>query len=79
MQHNLGVRTAVVQGPDGSGLLCRLGDDDDAAAAEPEPVADLAAAVAAHEQTGAVRWVWSSAQSLYPELLRSGVRVSAMS
>ncbi len=76
MQHNLVVRTAVVQGPGGSGLLCMLGDNDDAAAAEPEPVADLAAAIAAHEQTGAVRWVWPSAQSVYPELLRSGVRVA---
>ncbi len=75
MQHNLVVRTAVVPGPGGSGLLCRLGDDD-AAAGEPEPVADLAAAIAADERTGAVRWVWLSTQLLYSELLRSGARVA---
>jgi hypothetical protein len=75
MQHNLVVRTAVVRGSGGSGLLCRLGDDD-AAACEPEPVADLAAAIAVHEQAGADRWVWFSTQSLYPELLGSGVRVA---
>jgi hypothetical protein len=39
-------------------------------------VTDLAAAVGAHEGTGAVRWVWPSTRSLYPELLRAGVRVA---
>ena len=59
-----------------SGLLCTLGDED-TVAAEPVPVADLAAAITGHERsTSAVRWVWSSTQSLYPGLLRSGARVA---
>jgi hypothetical protein len=75
MQHNLDVRIAIVPGLGGSGLLRRL-DDDDAPAGEPELAADLAAAVAEHERTGAVRWVWLATQSLYPDLLRAGVRVT---
>jgi hypothetical protein len=66
----------VVPGPDGSGLLYRLGDDD-AVTAQPELVKDLAAAIAGYEQTaGGVRWIWQSTQALYPDLLRSGVRVA---
>jgi DNA polymerase-1 len=75
MQHNLDVRIAVVPAPDGSGLLSRLRDDD-TPAGQPELVTDLAAAVAAHERMPGVRWVWPSTQSLYPDLLRSGVRVA---
>jgi hypothetical protein len=76
VEHNLDVRIAVVPGPGGSGLLCTLGADD-AVAAEPEPVTDLAAAIAGYEHaSGAVRWVWRSTQALYPDLLRSGVRVA---
>jgi DNA polymerase family A len=37
---------------------------------------DLAAAVAAREQQGGVRWVWPSAAAVYPPLLRAGVRVA---
>jgi DNA polymerase I len=75
MQHNLGVRIALVPGPGNGGLLCRLRDDG-TAAGQPEPVTDLPAAVAAHQETGTVRWVWTSARSLYPDLLRSGVQVA---
>jgi DNA polymerase family A len=75
MQHNLGVRIAVVPGPGGSGFLRGLGDDD-SPAGEPALAADLAAAVAEHERAGAVRWVWLATQSLYPDLLRAGVRVT---
>jgi DNA polymerase family A len=37
---------------------------------------DLAAAMAAREQRGDVRWVWPSAAAAYPPLLRAGVRVA---
>jgi hypothetical protein len=37
---------------------------------------DLAAAVAAREQQGDVRWVWPSAAAVYPPLLQAGVRVA---
>jgi DNA polymerase-1 len=63
-------------GRGGSGLLGRLGDDD-TLAGEPEPVTDLAAAIGGHERAhAAIRWVWPSTRSLYPDLLRSGVQVA---
>ncbi|MET7878819.1 bifunctional 3'-5' exonuclease/DNA polymerase [Micromonospora profundi] len=40
-----------------------------------ETVADLAAAVAAREATERPRWVWPTASTVYPALLRAGVRV----
>ena len=58
-----------------TGLLVRLRADG-TADGRPEQVPDIAAAVAAHEQAGEARWVWHSAQRLYPALLRSGVRVA---
>jgi hypothetical protein len=39
-------------------------------------VGDLAAEVAERERSGPVRWVWPSAASIYPRLLRAGVRVA---
>jgi DNA polymerase-1 len=42
-----------------------------------EPVADLAAAIAARERTDRPRWVWAASDALYPGLLRSGTRVAA--
>jgi len=36
---------------------------------------DLAAAVAARERSGDVRWVWAACGDMYPALLRAGVRV----
>ncbi len=75
MQHNLGVRIALVPGTGTTGLLVQLGTDG-AADGLPQQVPDLAAAVAAEEQAGEPRWVWPSTQRLYPVLLRSGVRVA---
>ena len=75
MQQNLDVRIAVVPGSGGSGLLCKLRADG-SPDAQPQPVADLATAIADHDQSGPVRWVWPSTQTLYPALLRSGVRVA---
>lgn len=67
------MRIAVVPGRRGAGLLCKL--HADGAPGPPEPVADLAGAIAAHESTGSVRWIWPSTRSLYPDLLRSGLRI----
>ena len=62
-------------GPGPSGLLCRLGDDGEAAEAA-QAVPDLAMAVARLEAGGDVRWVWPSAAQIYPALLRAGVTVA---
>jgi DNA polymerase-1 len=75
VQHNRHVRIAVVPGAGTSGLLARL-DDDGTADGDPQHVPDLAAAVAAAERAGPVRWVWRSTQAVYPALLRAAVRVS---
>ncbi|MGC5331253.1 bifunctional 3'-5' exonuclease/DNA polymerase [Micromonospora sp. DT62] len=40
-----------------------------------QPVTDLAAAVAAREAADRPRWVWASGATVYPALLRAGVRV----
>ncbi|MGY0005976.1 bifunctional 3'-5' exonuclease/DNA polymerase, partial [Micromonospora sp. I033] len=40
-----------------------------------EPVADLAAAVAAREAADRPRWVWATGAAVYPALLRAGVRL----
>lgn len=61
-------------GPGSTGLLRRLRDDG-TPDSPPEHAGDLAAAVAAAEAVGEVRWVWRSGRLLYPRLLRSGVRV----
>ena len=62
-------------GPGKSGLLCRLGDNGQAAEAA-LAVPDLGAAVASLEAGGDVRWVWPSATQVYPALLRAGVTVA---
>ncbi|MFL6297775.1 MAG: bifunctional 3'-5' exonuclease/DNA polymerase, partial [Actinomycetes bacterium] len=41
----------------------------------PEPVRDLAPAGAERERAERPRWVWTATAELYPQLLRSGVRV----
>jgi DNA polymerase family A len=69
------VRIALVPGPGRAGLLCPVGDDG-TPQDSPAVVADLAAAVAGVEGSGQVRWVWPSAASVYPRLLRAGVRVA---
>ncbi|MFJ6167355.1 bifunctional 3'-5' exonuclease/DNA polymerase [Micromonospora orduensis] len=68
------VLVAVVAGERGGGELRPLD-----AAGRPtgpvETVSDLAAAVAAREAAEHPRWVWSTAGTIYPALLRAGVRV----
>ncbi|WDZ84095.1 bifunctional 3'-5' exonuclease/DNA polymerase [Micromonospora cathayae] len=65
---------AVVAGEGGGGALCPL-HPDGRPAGPPEPATDLAAAVAAREAADRPRWVWASGATLYPALLRAGVRV----
>jgi DNA polymerase family A len=72
--HTRNVRVAAVAGPGPSGLIRPLCDDG-APAGPTEAVPDLAAAVAALEASGRVRWVWWSGRRLYAQLLRSGVHV----
>jgi DNA polymerase-1 len=55
-------------------MLCPL--DEDGSPAQPQTVTDLAAAVSGYERAGPVRWIWPSAEAIYPGLLRSGVRVA---
>jgi DNA polymerase family A len=73
--HTRDVRVAAVAGPGTGGLLCPLRDDG-TPAGPAEPVPDLAAAMAAREASGDVRWVWRSGRLLYGHLLRRAVRVS---
>ncbi|NES37554.1 bifunctional 3'-5' exonuclease/DNA polymerase, partial [Micromonospora sp. PPF5-17] len=58
----------------GGGVLQPL-DDGGRPAGPAEPVADLAAAVAAREAAERPRWVWASAATVYPALLRAGIRL----
>ncbi len=64
----------MVPGPGHSGLLCEL-DENGARRADPVEAADLAAAVRDYERSGPARWVWPASASVYPALLRAGVRV----
>lgn len=66
---------ALVPGSRGSGLLRWL-HDDGSVAASPQPVPDLAAAVAAQERAEPTRWVWRSTREVYPALLRAGIEVA---
>ena len=68
------MRVAVVVGADGGGLLQDLAEDG-TPQGPPEPVTDLAGAVAERERAGRPRWVWAATAELYPELLAAGVRV----
>jgi len=68
------MRVAVVVGADGGGLLQALAEDG-TPQGPPEPVPDLARAVADRERAGRPRWVWAATADLYPDLLRAGVRV----
>ncbi|MFD2765944.1 bifunctional 3'-5' exonuclease/DNA polymerase [Micromonospora eburnea] len=65
---------AVVSDERGGGVLQPL-DPAGLPAGPAEPVADLAAAVAAREAAERPRWVWATAVPLYPALLRAGVRL----
>lgn len=70
------MRIAAVPGPGQSGLLCEL-DEDGSRLADPVDVADLAAAIATYKEAQRQpRWVWWSANGIYPALLRAGVRVA---
>ena len=66
------MRVAVV-GAEGGGLL-QVVAEDGTPQAPPEPVRDLAAAVAERERTDRPRWVWAATAELYPGLLRAGAR-----
>ena len=68
------MRVAVVVGADGGGLLQDLAEDG-TPQGPPEPVRDLARAVAERERAGRPRWVWAATAELYPQLLAAGVRV----
>ncbi|MEU4642749.1 bifunctional 3'-5' exonuclease/DNA polymerase, partial [Micromonospora sp. NPDC023814] len=65
---------AVVSDERGGGALQPL-DAAGAPVGPVEPAADLAAAVAARERAAHPRWVWASGATVYPALLRAGVRV----
>ncbi|HET6750357.1 MAG TPA: bifunctional 3'-5' exonuclease/DNA polymerase, partial [Actinomycetes bacterium] len=68
------MRVAVVVDANGGGLLQAVADDG-TPQGPPEPVRDLAAAVAERERAGRPRWVWAATGEVYPGLLRAGVRV----
>ncbi|MEV4498601.1 bifunctional 3'-5' exonuclease/DNA polymerase [Micromonospora arborensis] len=68
------VLVAVVADERGGGALRPL-DAAGRPVGPTEVVADLVAAVAAREAAEHPRWVWSTATSVYPVLLRAGVRV----
>ncbi|MFV2116618.1 bifunctional 3'-5' exonuclease/DNA polymerase [Micromonospora sp. LOL_025] len=68
------VLVAVVSDERGGGALQPL-DAAGLPVGPVRPVGDLAAAVAAHEAADRPRWVWASGATIYPALLRAGVRV----
>ncbi|MFE0588266.1 bifunctional 3'-5' exonuclease/DNA polymerase [Micromonospora echinospora] len=68
------VLVAVVAGEGGGGVLCPLRADG-SPAGPAVPVDDLAVAVATRERADRPRWVWASGATIYPALLRAGVRV----
>nr|WP_200212479.1 bifunctional 3'-5' exonuclease/DNA polymerase [Micromonospora veneta] len=68
------VLVAVVADERGGGVLQPL-DLAGRPAGPAEPVTDLAAAVAAREVADRPRWVWASGATVYPALLRAGVRL----
>jgi len=69
------VATDGAAGPGAGGWLRPLARDG-TPAGEATHVPDLAAAIAAREAAEHPRWVWASTASLYPRLLRAGVRVA---
>ncbi|MEV0807593.1 bifunctional 3'-5' exonuclease/DNA polymerase [Micromonospora sp. NPDC050200] len=68
------VLVAVVADERGGGVLQPL-DAQGCPAGAAGAVVDLATAVAAREAAEHPRWVWASGATLYPALLRAGVRV----
>jgi DNA polymerase-1 len=70
------VAAAATTGDGGAaGGTIRPVDRTGSPAGPPEPVADLAVAIAEADRAGPVRWVWADTAETYPELLRAGVRV----
>lgn len=65
----------VVVGRTAAGRMALVGLGDHSAASEVDTAA-LAAAVAARENDGDVRWVWADTAAVYPRLLDAGVRVA---
>lgn len=65
----------AVVAEDGGGGRLRLLHPDGRPAAPVERVSDLPAAVAARENADRPRWLWAATASIYPALLRAGVRV----
>ncbi|MEV5767384.1 bifunctional 3'-5' exonuclease/DNA polymerase, partial [Micromonospora sp. NPDC052213] len=78
MSHGRGritsVLVAVVSDERGGGAVQPL-DAAGHPAGPVQPVADLAGAVAVREAADRPRWVWASGATVYPALLRAGVRV----
>ncbi|HYB87404.1 MAG TPA: bifunctional 3'-5' exonuclease/DNA polymerase [Streptosporangiaceae bacterium] len=68
------MRVAVVTGPGESCWLSELADSGTGHGPFVQHD-DLPAAIARYERSGGVRWIWASAASVYPALLRAGVRV----
>ncbi len=65
----------VVVGRTATGRMALVGLGDHSLASEVDTAA-LAAAVAARENDGDVRWVWADTAAVYPRLLDAGVRVA---
>lgn len=65
----------VVVGRTAAGRMALVGLGDHSVASEVDTAA-LAAAVAARENDGDVRWVWADTAAVYPRLLDAGVRVA---
>jgi DNA polymerase-1 len=68
------VMVALAPAEDGGARLVRVRDDGTGAEAE-RRVADLVTAVEEIERADGPRWLWASTASVYPRLLRAGVRV----
>ena len=72
------MRVAVAAGPGRTALLQELAEDGSGYAA-PALVNDFPAAVAEYERARPgdehVRWVWADTSTIYPSLVRAGVRV----
>lgn len=79
MEHTVWVRTVVVPHPaDGRGRRGASIVEVDASGAPLGPVREYPEfpdAVATIEAESRPRWVWTSTATVYPELLRAGVRV----
>ena len=66
----------IVVAEDAEGVRLTVLADDGAASPSVVPLAELPAEVAAREATDRPRWVWADTATMYPRLLRAGVRVA---